>query len=155
MSTCAQEILDAYWDGLLPVNIEHIFQKMGFVFRSEVKEYENSCLMFIDKETKKLNVQINYTTDTAKIWMSAFCLNKEHIDKIKKNPELQLMFSSEMFKYSNLAYRACNNFVLNLLVPQRTLDHAIHHAEVPDLSYLANKFGISDAAMSLRLKLKK
>lgn len=155
MMKSAQEVLDAHWDGFLPVNVEHIFEKMGCVFKCEIKEYENSCLMFIDQQTKKLNIHINYTTDAAKIWMSAFCLNKEHMDKIKRNPELQLMFSSEVFKYSNLAYRKCNDFVLSVLVPQKTLDHEIQNSNDIDLKHLANMFGITSAAMSFRLKLKK
>lgn len=158
MTSCAEALLDKHWNGCLPVSIESITDKELYVFTYSQEEYENSCLMYLDEMTNKVNVVVNYTNDTAKKWMSAFCLHTEHLEKIRAKPELKLHFSSEVFKYSTLSHRKYNNFVLELLVPEKILNvisKKENGTQLPYLADLADTFGISKTAMALRLNIYK
>ena len=150
----AQEKLDHFWDGKLPVNVESIAKSFGV--RIYTDDTISDCAI-VSLETDVIVARIKSSfPPSQRRYIVAHQFGHYvlgHID----NPERCRRETLSNFKADVplLIERVANEFASSLLMPEKTLNYAISHKGYSNIGGLAKLFGVSDRAMHQRLKVLK
>lgn len=150
----ANDVLQAHWDGRLPVNPRAIAEAMGIEVRP---------LTPFDPETWRPNesghysyrdgrplITFNFTDAPVRQRFTIAHEIGHHVHGDLDAPR----DTSEQFsaKARDPKEVAANRFAAALLMPAALVKHMVLEQRVTDLSRLAKAFGVSTAAMEFRLK---
>ncbi|WP_082707050.1 ImmA/IrrE family metallo-endopeptidase [Pseudomonas sp. EpS/L25] len=150
----ANDVLQKYWDGCLPVNPRAIAEAMGI---------EVEALTPFNQETwrpnesghysyREGNPLITYNSLDAPV-RQRFTIAHEighHVHGDLDAPrDTSEQFSSKARDPKEVA---ANRFAAALLMPAALVKHLVLEKRITDLSSLARTFGVSTAAMEFRLK---
>jgi Zn-dependent peptidase ImmA (M78 family) len=148
MATAAQ-ILDAHWDGNLPVDPRRIARSLGVAVFGQPMEVSGVI------EIKDGKPVISYNADEPSV-RQRFTIAHEighfalgHLEgsqKLWRDPVGN--FSSSANKREE---REANMFAAQLLMPASTVRYAVREVGITGVAELARMFGVSQVAMGYRL----
>ncbi|MCW5322583.1 ImmA/IrrE family metallo-endopeptidase [Verminephrobacter aporrectodeae subsp. tuberculatae] len=148
----AQQILDAYWDGMLPINPIKIASAMGIKVKSDPFLPESGSVEVIDG-----TVHITYNSAEQSNPRWRFTVAHEighyalgHLDRVTTK-----MFRDPVANFSTGAQlpeeRQANHFAAQLLMPERIVKYVMMEKGVSTIQGLASLFRVSQVAMKWRL----
>lgn len=146
----AQNVLDTYWDGKLPVDVERLAQAMGmrviknpFMNESGMIEMDGNTPVITVNSTE-YGPRQRYTIAHE---IGHFALG--HLN----NAERCCRDDAASFKTGTTSpiERQANQFAAELLMPKNVLEYAIVDRGYTKLEALAQLFGVSEVAMKWRL----
>lgn len=146
----AQEILDTYWDGSLPVNVNAIARRMGLEVIEDPMMTESGMIEF--SSDGSATITVNSTEfGPRKNFTIAHEIGHYALGHVSSNNRLlrdeASNFMTGTFKPVE---REANKFAAALLMPSRMINFAIKQGHV-SITSLANLFGVSEVAMKWRL----
>lgn len=147
----AQEVLDRYWDGKLPVNPVVIAQAMG------IEVFTQHAISESGRVTFELNQppRIVFNADEALVRQRFTVAHEIGHLALGHLPPGGRMFrdDAQMFFTSVRDYREveANQFAANLLMPAETVKTVFYDMPNIDLPAMAALFNVSSAAMRFRL----
>lgn len=147
----AQKILGAYWDGKLPVDVHHLTKVMG------IRVEKNPFLGCSGQIELTTNGPVITVKDTEIGTRQRFTIAHEigHFALGHLNQGHPL-FRDEASNFKTGVFlpveRLANQFAAELLMPERVVSYAITNKGYKTLESLAALFGVSEVAMSWRLK---
>lgn len=151
-SMSAAQVLDAHWDGKLPVSVESIAARMGV----RIEDFQEPCTLSGQIEMKD-GVPIATINRTEAPVRQRFTIAHElghyalgHLkgaDLLMRDPVAN--FSSEAATWKE---RQANGFAARLLMPEKTLRYAVDNKNILSVARLATIFDVSQAAMRYRLQ---
>lgn len=151
MTMRASDLLNAYWDGSLPVDPERIARSMGV---NVLREFGmNGCSGQVQLENGAPVIRFDMTEAPVR---QRFTIAHEigHI-ALGHLQGVQACFRDPPTNFSTGANRpeetAANAFAADLLMPERVLRYVIGEKGVQDVARLANLFAVSQVAMRYRL----
>ncbi|AVD91084.1 ImmA/IrrE family metallo-endopeptidase [Pseudomonas inefficax] len=148
----ANDVLQAHWDGRLPVNPEAIARSMGIEVRVSSPFNGGSATESGHYMYRNGDPLITYNMMDAPV-RQRFTIAHEighHVHGDLDAPR----DTSEQFSARSRDPKevAANRFAAALLMPAALVKHMVLEQRVTDLSRLASTFGVSTAAMEFRLK---
>lgn len=146
----AKTILNSYWDGFLPVNLNSISKNIGISIISE--KQENYCSKAYIKNSK---YYINYNSLENELRVRfAIAHSLGHICLNHLKEKDCWIDTSENFSLNSLKTeeRQANNFAISLLIPLNILEYIIIQKNITKLETLCEVFNISQVAMAQQLK---
>lgn len=150
----ANDVLQAHWDGRLPVNPQSIAEAMGIEVKSltpfdQENWRPNESGHYSYRDGKPL---ITYNSTDASV-RQRFTIAHEighHVHGDLDAPrDTTEQFSARTRDPKEVA---ANRFAAALLMPAALVKHLVLEQRITDLARLARAFGVSTAAMEFRLK---
>lgn len=146
----ATQVLERFWDGKLPVDVERIADSMGVRVRPDPYMQESGAISYVGPRP-----QIDFNPRDARV-RRRFTIAHElghyalgHLENgSKKFRDPASNFSSRAIPWEE---REANQFAAELLMPAGTLKYAVNQRRIADLARLAVAFGVSQVAMGYRL----
>ena len=149
----ATQVLDAHWDGTLPVNPVKIAAAIGVLVRNNDSMPESGIIELTDSgpvityngseiaERKRFTIAHE---------IGHFVLGhlKPGSPKFREYRDLSSNFSS---RSANPQEREANTFAAQLLMPAKTVKFVVAEKKITDVDELAKVFGVSQVAMKYRL----
>lgn len=147
----AQQILDAHWDGQLPINPGLIAQRLGIEVRSDPSMAESGMIEM--QPDGRAVISVNSSQFGPR---QSFTIAHEighyvlgHVNTAHRLcRDLASNFSTGTFIPVE---REANKFAAALLMPERLVRFAIDERKFTTLASLAALFGVSEVAMRWRL----
>lgn len=146
----ACSILDAHWDGKLPVNVAHLATAQGIlVERADLAELAWAGYLN-GRPVIRVSPQLS---GTALRYLLAHAVGHFALGHLAPESLEGLTETSANFKAegASLSERQAHEFAGELLMPQAVLDYAIARKGYTTLGPLAQLFGVSEVAMRARL----
>jgi Zn-dependent peptidase ImmA (M78 family) len=149
----ANDVLDAHWDGGLPVDPEAIAKAMGIevcVVTPFDDDYTNESGHYQRRPGERPLITYNFGEAPVRQRFTIAHEIGHHVHGDLDAPR----DTSEQFSAKSRDPReiAANRFAAALLMPAAVLKQAVYGDGTTDLRDLAKKFGVSTAAMEFRLK---
>lgn len=150
----ANDVLDAHWDGGLPVNPEAIARAMGIevcVADPREPDYDpKESGHYLYREGDRPLITYNYGEAPVRQRFTIAHEIGHHVHGDLDAPrDTSEQFSARSHDPKEVA---ANRFAAALLMPAAVVKQAVYGDGVTDLRVLAKKFGVSTAAMEFRLK---
>lgn len=146
----AQEILDIYWDGKTPVDVESMADKMGVAIEI------NSSTDFvgsIELKNSAIVISINSAEKTGRRFAIAHEIGHISLGHLKDgflpHHDARSSFATGVLSMNE---REANLFAAEFLMPELVVRYAIAERGYTRLESLAQLFGVSQVAMCWRLK---
>ena len=149
----AREVLDRFWDLRLPVNVQRIAAGLGGevgdlppeerTISGKVERTENGFRILVNPEEPEHRRRFTIAHEIGHVVLG-------HVrpgEKALRDPHRPWSFLDE-----DARERAANYFAAELLMPEKTVLHAIEKLDDPTLANLANLFAVSRSAMEIRLR---
>lgn len=145
----AKQVLESLWDGFLPINLDALASRLGLlVIRDETLNLQGFSGAYENGEGRPL-VRIN-PSDSVRRQRFTFAHEIGHHvlghGSRPRDPAANFSMSADPVE------REANQFAAELLMPGDALKHVVRIEGVRDISTLAKRFGVSEVAMSYRLK---
>lgn len=146
----AQELLDLYWDGNLPVNTEAMANAIGIQVIAD--DVILACAM-ISVEKNKIVIRLKSAiVHPQRSYVIAHQVGHYVLGHLN-NPDKSCRDELGNFRINvaSLVEKEANQFALSLLIPEKTLRYAISHKGYCVLTNLSKLFAVSEVAMQRRL----
>ena len=144
----AQEVLQNYWDGSIPINPARIAKKLGVnvIVDDSLSDIEGQFAYEDDIPTIRVAssdhpARMRFTV-AHELGHYCLCHNEGARDPYHN-------FSGDVRSYKE---RAANQFASALLMPEYLVKRAVREFEITDVQELADAFNVSGPAMRIRLK---
>lgn len=150
----AADVLQAHWDGRLPVNPQAIAQAMGIELKAltphdPVTWRANESGHYSYRDGKPL-ITYNFTDAPVRQRFTIAHEIGHHVHGDLDAPrDTTEQFSAKARDPKEVA---ANRFAAALLMPAALVKHLVFEQRITDLRKLAQTFGVSTAAMEFRLK---
>ena len=149
MST-AQQILDRYWDGKLPIDVKSLAKAMGATIVAKPMAEESGSVEM------QGGTPVIHFSSTESVVRQRFTIAHEighialgHLDGAKKKfRDPAAHFSTGT---SDPEEREANRFAAQLLMPRRIVEYALNEKNIRTVEGLASAFAVSQVAMKWRL----
>lgn len=150
----ANDVLDAHWDGGLPVDPAAIAKAMGIEVCVTTPFDENydptESGHYLHRPGTKPLITYNMSEPPVRQRFTIAHEIGHHVNGDRNAPrDSSAQFSARSHDPKEVA---ANRFAAALLMPAAMVKHAVYSDGVTDLRELAKKFGVSTAAMEFRLK---
>lgn len=154
MIMTAQQVLDKYWNGSIPVNPNAIAKEVGIsVFKAKLPDTYSGIIW---KNPKIGRIEIitnekhhsNRRRFTIAHELGHYFSTEEFDGQIDDAKDL-LMFNRD--NHSTPEEIAANRFAAELLMPEYAVKYAIIEKSLTTITKLANLFEVSESAMNVRL----
>lgn len=148
----ATDVLAAFWDGKLPVDVVAIAQKMGaHVFSSPSLGPLSGKVELVDGLP---HIYCNSAESTVR---QRFTIAHEigHLALGHVSPEYAQHREDPASNFSGVVSpieREANAFAAQLLMPENVLEYAVNDERISDVARLARMFDVSQIAMKYRLQ---
>ncbi len=148
----SKQILDTYWDKLIPVNPLTIAHKIGIIVVSDSSTNAvNSIKRDVDgKHTITLKAECEYLL---RRFVIAHQIGHYALGHLNEHRNL---LNDDQYSYSTMNLNPfqieANVFATELLIPEATLMFAVSDRGYRTTASLAKLFHVSEVAMSLRLR---
>ncbi len=153
----AQQVLNTYWDGHLPVDVEAIARKAGLDVRYDYPE--------VDEQTGyDISGRIDTLEDGSKI-ITVSSIDHPKRQRFTIAHELGHHFMGHEDRHRKDTFGVplsdpverrkeweANEFAAALLMPRHTIDLVLSRMEQPTVEKLAEVFNVSEQAMRIRLQ---
>lgn len=146
----AQEILDTYWDGSLPINVKEIARRMGIevienpmMTESGMIEISANGSATITVNSTEFGPRKNFTIAHE---IGHYALGHVSLSNTLLRDEASNFMTGTFIPVE----REANKFAAALLMPSRMIHFAIKEGHV-SIASLAKLFGVSEVAMKWRL----
>ena len=147
----ASSLLDAYWNGNLPVNVAHLAAAQGIRVACD-ERVKLAWVGYLDgRPVIRINPQLS---DTALRYLLAHAVGHFAMGHLAAESTDGITETSANFKAEGATQQQeqqANEFAAELLMPQAVLDYAISRKGYTRLGELAQLFGVSAVAMKARL----
>lgn len=148
----ASAVLNKFWDGNLPVNVDAIAQRLGIEVRYENLESGlNGYVNFVDGTPV-----IHVNADDARVrqrFTIAHEIGHFVLGHVRENGRPMLRDTRAEYSMDSLPHeRAANKFAASLLMPAEAVRFVIGQGYGSTLSQLTNMFGVSREAMQFRAR---
>lgn len=159
-----EQILTAYSDGSIPVDIEQILKKMGINYQAmDFTNVENSVPDVIEQRGRILgavtiiddDVNIFYSSSYESEHRKNFTLAHElahcclNAASLNNTGHVEFRFDADS---DDAIERAANTFAGKLLIPKNELTSIYNEMIAPLLDVLAKEFNVSQSVMQARLQ---
>lgn len=146
----AQELLDHFWDGKLPVQVQHLAKAISIevVAGADIED-----VGLISVESNKVVAKIKYTVPSTQYrfilahQIGHYLLGHLHATDKQHREKLSNFKTGVECKQEKKA----NDFAIDLLIPKATLKYAIGYKGYCSIADLAILFGVSEVVMRQRL----
>jgi len=147
----AKRVLDSLWDGLLPVNIHKISGDYG-VRVEYTPMFSESGVVSI--ESGKPIIRVN-STETERRQRFTVAHELGHIvlhHLTEEKPEFRDPTQNYTLANYDVRERDANRFAATILMPPEVVRSILNSEGITNVDVLADRFGVSTAAMTIRLK---
>lgn len=150
-----KHILETYWDGTLPIDVEALAKKVGadVIYETANKLGRESGYIELINGKPVITISSDEPEVRQRFTLAHeighFALNHlsaENPRMPRDNPD---SFSS---KNKDPREREANQFAIDLLIPANILRFVFYKEGIMNISGIAQKFGVSEVAASYRLK---
>lgn len=156
MPTAAGEILSKHWDGLVPVDVMRIARCQGIAAQPGLTTCESGMIELTGTGGSRA-ASITYRASDAPVRQRFAVAHAIGHHALGHLGELRRCLRDPLVHFSLNATspieREANDFAVELLVPRRVLEFAIHEKGMTDVVALSEVFGVAPAAMRHRLEL--
>lgn len=146
----ANDVLNVHWDGNIPVNVFSIASVMGMRL---TKDNTIDCILNI--KVSKGVVHVFYREiDNKEVLRFAIGHAIAHyaLGHLRDGVEIKEETNNFQAGNSNQIEFLANNFVINLLIPDKTLRYIVLEEKITSITKLSKIFEVSEVAMLMRLK---
>ena len=150
MTDIAENLLNTFWDGSLPVNVVSIANSLGIQVVPQSNMTESGMIELINGKpvitynSNEVEVRRRFTIAHE---LGHFVLG--HLsDNVKKFRDPAQNFSTLAI---NPEEREANNFAASILMPAKIVVYAINQKNIRNIDALSNLFHVSQVAMKYRL----
>lgn len=152
MSDIAANLLDKYWDGLLPVNVRAIAASMGITISDRPNMPESGAIQMTGPNQCVIECNANESVVRQRFTIAHeighFALGHLNNGSGKQFRDPPSNFSSGS---ASVLEREANSFAAKLLMPEKVVRFAVNQRGYRSLSRLATLFNVSEVAMKYRL----
>lgn len=144
-SGSAGKVLQAHWDGTLPVNPLRLCSQMGV----QLKRLDSpGFAVKYSWEGGRGVISYDYSAPSSSIRFAIAHALGHHVNGDKEAPA-DLKFTT---KPASPIEMLANYFAVDLLMPSHLVDFAIHEKDIAQVAKLAETFGVSEAAVLFKLR---
>lgn len=148
----ANAILDQYWDGMLPVDVEDIARKMGAIVHHRTDMDDTSGIIAVQDGAPVIYVN-NYDASVRQRFTIAHELGHWALRHITEEGEVLPRDSRLTYSMSSSwIEREANQFAAALLMPAEYVEYVMQTGEAVTLAELSRLFGVSNTAMQFRVR---
>jgi len=147
----AKTVLEKYWDGKLPIDVDSIAKRIGIIFKSnDALTDDESGYIRLSEDGKVICVINENHSKTRQRFTTAHEIG--HFVLGHLNGKKKLYRDAKNVNVLDSREVEANNFAAQLLMPDTIIDFLIYEENLTSVAKLARKFNVSEDSMRYRLK---